>query len=57
VFDPNHAVDYIYDTKVNHAKVTKAALAKANIWKVQTSQPAYVCPYGPAGCANPKFVK
>jgi len=57
VFDPNHAVDYIYDTKVNHAKVSKAALAKANTWKVKTLQPAYVCPYGPAGCANPKFIK
>ncbi|MGD9653828.1 MAG: CmpA/NrtA family ABC transporter substrate-binding protein [Sulfuricurvum sp.] len=57
VFDPNKAVDYIYDTGVNHAKVSKSAMAKANKWKVKTAQPAYVCPYGPAGCANPKFVK
>lgn len=57
IFDPNKAVDYIYDTKVNHSKVTKAALAKANKWKVKTAQPSYVCPYGPAGCASPKYVK
>lgn len=57
VFDPNKAVDYIFDNKVNHSKVSKAALAKANKWKVKTAQPAYVCPYGPAGCANPKYVK
>lgn len=57
IFDPNRAVDYIYDNKVNHAKVTKAAMMKANNWKVKTAQPTYVCPYGPAGCASPKYVK
>jgi len=57
VFDPNKAVDYIYDVKVSNTKVSKADMSKANKWKVKTSQPAYVCPYGPAGCASPKFVK
>ena len=28
----------------------------ANKWSVETKQPKYVCPYGPAGCADPKFV-
>ena len=29
---------------------------KVNKWTVATKQPSYVCPYGPAGCADPKFV-
>ena len=29
---------------------------KVNKWTVTTKQPSYVCPYGPAGCADPKFV-
>jgi nitrate/nitrite transport system substrate-binding protein len=56
VFDPNKAVDYIYGFKVTHPKVSKAELEKANKWTVTTEQPAYVCPYGPAGCADPKYV-
>lgn len=57
VFDPNKAVEYIYDFKVVNSKVTKADLAKANTWSVKTAQPEYVCPYGVAGCADPKYVK
>ncbi|WP_298752270.1 CmpA/NrtA family ABC transporter substrate-binding protein [uncultured Arcobacter sp.] len=56
VWDPNKAVDYIYDFKVQNSLVSKEELAKANKWIVETKQPAYVCPYGPAGCADPKFV-
>jgi len=56
VWDPNKAVDYIYDFKVQNSLVSKEELAKANKWTVETKQPAYVCPYGPAGCADPKFV-
>jgi len=56
VWDPNKAVDYIFDFKVNNSKVSKADLKKANKWKVSTKQPKYVCPYGPAGCADPKYV-
>jgi len=56
VFDPNKAVEYIYDVKVQHAKVTKEALKAANSWSVETAQPKYICPYGPAGCADPKYV-
>ncbi|WP_419763769.1 MAG: CmpA/NrtA family ABC transporter substrate-binding protein [Arcobacter sp.] len=56
VWDPNKAVDYIYDFKVHNSLVSKEELAKANKWSVETKQPAYVCPYGPAGCADPKYV-
>ncbi|ADG92069.1 NMT1/THI5 like domain protein [Arcobacter nitrofigilis DSM 7299] len=56
VWDPNKAVDYIYDFKVQNSLVSKEELAKANNWTVETKQPAYVCPYGPAGCADPKYV-
>ena len=56
VWDPNKAVDYIFDVEVVNSKVSKADLLKANEWTVVTKQPAYVCPYGPAGCADPKYV-
>jgi len=56
VWDPNKAVDYIYDFKVVNSKVSKEALLEANKWSVETKQPKYVCPYGPAGCADPKYV-
>ncbi|CAM3986700.1 CmpA/NrtA family ABC transporter substrate-binding protein [Arcobacter cloacae] len=56
VWDPNKAVDYIYDFEVTNPKVSKEELAKVNNWKVDTKQPSYVCPYGPAGCADPKYV-
>jgi len=35
VFDPNKAVDYIYNAPIKHPKVTKEALAKVNKWKVK----------------------
>ena len=56
VYDPNKAVDYIYSFEVTNPKVSKEDLLKANEWTVETKQPQYVCPYGPAGCADPKFV-
>ncbi len=56
VWDPNKAVDYIYDFDVQNSLVSKEDLAKANKWTVETKQPAYVCPYGPAGCADEKYV-
>lgn len=56
VWDPNKAVEYIYDFKVNNSKVSKKVLKDANKWSVQTKQPEYNCPYGPAGCADPKYV-
>jgi nitrate/nitrite transport system substrate-binding protein len=57
VWDPNKAVEYIYDTfAVTNPKVSKEELSKVNNWKVDTKQPSYVCPYGPAGCADPKYV-
>jgi nitrate/nitrite transport system substrate-binding protein len=56
VWDPNKAVDYIFDVTVVNSKVSKEALLKENSWTVETAQPEYVCPYGPAGCADPKFV-
>jgi nitrate/nitrite transport system substrate-binding protein len=56
VWDPNKAVDYIFDVEVVNSKVSKEELLKANTWTVETKQPEYVCPYGPAGCADPKFV-
>ena len=56
VWDPNKAVDYIYSFEVTNPKVSKEELAKVNNWTVTTAQPSYVCPYGPAGCADPKFV-
>jgi len=56
VWDPNKAVEYIYDVEVTNSKVSQSELAKVNKWSVETKQPKYVCPYGPAGCADPKFV-
>ena len=56
VWDPNKAVDYIFDFKVQNSLVSKEELMKANKWSVKTSQPKYECHYGPAGCADPKFV-
>jgi nitrate/nitrite transport system substrate-binding protein len=58
VWDPNQAVEYIYSFKVVESKVSEADLKAANTWEgtVETKQPEYVCPYGPAGCADPKFV-
>ncbi len=56
VYDPNKAVDYIYSFEVTTPKVTKEELLKENNWTVETKQPEYVCPYGPAGCADPKYV-
>ncbi len=57
IYDPNKAVEYIYSFDVTNPKVSKEELMKANSWTVTTKQPAYVCPYGPAGCADPKYVK
>ncbi len=56
VWDPNKAVDYIFSFEVTNSKVSKEELLKANDWTVKTEQPDYVCPYGPAGCADPKYV-
>ncbi|MFT5660183.1 MAG: nitrate/nitrite transport system substrate-binding protein [Sulfurimonas sp.] len=56
VWDPNKAVDYIFSTGIDEAKVSKEELMKVNQWTVKTEQPNYVCPYGPAGCADPKYV-
>jgi len=56
VWDPNAAVEYIFESGIHESKVSKEELAKANTWSVQTRQPEYVCPYGPAGCADPKYV-
>jgi len=56
VWDPNKAVEYIYGFEVTNPKVSKEELMKVNKWTVTTKQPSYVCPYGPAGCADPKFV-
>jgi nitrate/nitrite transport system substrate-binding protein len=56
VWDPNKAVDYIFDAKVQNSLVSKEDLMKANNWKVETKQPKYECHYGPAGCADPKYV-
>jgi len=56
VWDPNKAVDYIFDVEVTNSKVSKSELLKVNSWSVETKQPKYVCPYGPAGCADSKFV-
>ncbi|MBP6714067.1 MAG: ABC transporter substrate-binding protein [Aliarcobacter sp.] len=57
VWDPNKAVEYIYDTfAVTSPVVSKEDLMKVNNWTVTTKQPSYVCPYGPAGCADPKYV-
>ena len=56
VWNPNEAVAYIYGFDIHEVKPKREALAKLNTWKVTTKQPAYVCPYGPAGCANPKYV-
>ena len=56
VWDPNKAVDYIYSFEVTAPKVSKEELMEVNNWTVTTKQPSYVCPYGPAGCADPKYV-
>ena len=56
VWDPNKAVDYIFDFGVTNSKVSKTDLKAVNKWSVETKQPKYVCPYGPAGCADPKYV-
>ena len=58
VYDPNKAVEYIYNFKVQESKVSEADLKAANTWEgsLKTAQPVYTCPYGPAGCADPKFV-
>lgn len=56
VWDPNKAVEYIYSFEVTNPKVSKKELLKVNGWKVETKQPSYVCPYGPAGCADVKYV-
>ena len=56
VWDPNTAVEYIFASGIHESKVSKEELAKANTWSVTTEQPEYVCPYGPAGCADPKYV-
>lgn len=56
VWDPNKAVEYIYSFEVTAPTVSKEELLKVNDWKVETKQPAYVCPYGPAGCADVKYV-
>ena len=58
VFDPNKAVEYIYSFKVTHPKVSEKELMKDNSWEgsLKTIQPAYECNYGPAGCADPKYI-
>jgi len=56
VWDPNKAVDYIFDVKVQNSLVSKEDLMKVNNWSVETKQPKYECHYGPAGCADPKYV-
>jgi len=58
VWDPNKAVEYIFSTGVDESKVSEANLKAANTWEgtLKTVQPKYVCPYGPAGCADPKYV-
>ena len=56
VWDPNKAVDYIFDAIVQNSLVSKEDLMKANTWSVETKQPKYECHYGPAGCADPKYV-
>ena len=56
VWDPNKAVEYIYSSEIHEAKISKEELIKVNQWSVVTEQPKYVCPYGPAGCADPKYV-
>ncbi len=56
VFDPNKAVEYIYSFEVTHPKMSQESLKALNSWKVETAQPPYVCPYGPAGCAELKYV-
>ncbi|MCX6074691.1 MAG: CmpA/NrtA family ABC transporter substrate-binding protein [Campylobacterales bacterium] len=35
IFDPNKAVDYIYNAPIKHPKITKEALAKVNKWTVK----------------------
>lgn len=50
VFDPNKAVDYIYDFKVVNSKVSKEELSAVNNWNVTTVQPGYFCTSGKPGC-------
>jgi nitrate/nitrite transport system substrate-binding protein len=58
VYDPNKAVEYIFSSGIHESKVSEADLKAANAWEgtLKTAQPDYVCPYGPAGCADPKYV-
>lgn len=58
VYDPNQAVEYIFSAGIDESKVSMEELKAANKWEgsLKTLQPDYVCPYGPAGCADPKFV-
>ena len=56
VWDPNKAVDYIFDFKIQNSLVSKEDLMKVNNWQVKTAQPKYECHYGPAGCADPKYI-
>lgn len=58
IYDPNKAVEYIYSFKSGHPKVSEKDLKAANSWEgsLKTAQPDYVCPYGEAGCADPKYV-
>ncbi len=53
---PTPSDTYIYGFEVNNSKVSKEELMKVNKWTVATKQPTYNCPYGPAGCADSKFV-
>jgi len=52
IFDPNKAVEYIYNFKVQHSKVSQKELAAANKWSVTTIQPGYQCEAGKPGCAS-----
>ena len=58
VYDPNKAVEYIFSTGIDESKVSQADLKAANTWEgtLKTIQPEYSCFYGPAGCADPKYV-
>ncbi len=58
VYDPNKAVEYVFSTGIDESTVSEADLKAANAWEgsLKTEQPKYVCPYGPAGCADPKYV-
>ena len=58
VYDPNKAVEYIFSTGIDESKVSLAELKAVNKWEgsLKTIQPEYNCFYGPAGCADPKYV-